>query len=168
MGQEDRLNTIVVLGRVGAPHGVNGWIHIQSYTDPAENLLHYKQWLLIEGEQHEQVVVSTRFQGGKCFAKIKGYETRESAALLKNRQIGVLRSELPTLDPGDYYWSDLVGLSVVNEHDQPLGTIEYLLETGSNDVMYVTGEKGHMIPYLKETVLAIDLEAGLMRVRWDE
>src|SRR4029077_15849724 len=36
----------VELGRLGAPYGVKGWVHVESYTDPPERLLEHREWVL--------------------------------------------------------------------------------------------------------------------------
>lgn len=169
MGQKSvvKSNPVVVMGRVGAPYGVKGWVHVQSYTQPPRNLMEYPRWLLVEGDDYRVVKPSVRWQGDHCVAKWENCETREAAAAYTNLTIGVLRSELPPLTEDDHYWADLIGLWVVTEEGHILGEVEYLFETGANDVMSVKGKKEHLIPYSKEYIVSIDLDAGLMKVRWD-
>ncbi len=172
MGQESRLregDPLVVLGKIGAPHGVKGCMHIHSYTQPVGNILRYEQWLLIQnGKQWAVKPIQARVQGKGCVAQIENVETRDDAALLTNSDIAVFRSELPILEDGEYYWTDLVGLQVLNESDQVLGKVEFLFATGANDVISVkNADKEYCIPYTDDFVLSVDLDAQIMRVRWD-
>ncbi len=171
MGQEGVLNSdIVVIGRVGAPFGVRGWVHVHSFSLPSDNILKYQTWQLhIKNQWQAMTVLEAKAQGNGFVALIKGYETRELVAKLTNSDIGIPHTALPPLEPGEYYWADLIGLTVITEEDQVLGVVEGLMETGSNDVLMVKGEKkDHLIPYIPDDyVLKIDIEAGLIRVSWD-
>ena len=161
---------MVVMGRIGAPYGLKGWVHVQSYAEPASNILSYKIWYLkIKCQWQPFEVLDARSHGKSFVAALVGYESIEKVELLKLAEIGVPRSELPALDSGEYYWSDLIGLSVVTEESVVLGQVERLIETGSNDVLVVKGEtREHLIPYiLDDYVLSVDLKASVIRVSWD-
>lgn len=171
MGQKSSLNTaIVVIGRIGAPFGVRGQFHIQSFTSPSNNILSYKTWYFKLQDNWQKVPVlkiqarSTGFIGG-----LKGIETREAAACLTHADIGIARSDLPALAEGEYYWADLIGLTVVTEKGEALGQVHSLLETGANDVLVVKGQtREYLIPYLiDDTVLKVDLASHTVNVSWD-
>ncbi len=84
--------------------------------------------------------------------------------------MAILRSQLPTLKEDEYYWSDLIGLTVINKEGVELGIVNYLIETGSNDVLVIKSSDGkeHAIPYLpKRVILNIDLEKRLIEVDWE-
>ena len=82
--------------------------------------------------------------------------------------IAIYREQLPSLPEDEYYWSDLIGLTVINQENIILGQIEYLLETGANDVMVVTGKGERLIPLVfKEIVLEVNLAQRWLRVAWD-
>lgn len=161
---------IVVMGAVGAPYGLKGWVHVQSYAEPASNILSYKTWYLKIKDQWQPVaVLKARAHTKNFVATLAGYETIEKAELLRCVEIGVPRSALPKLADGQYYWTDLIGLSVVTAEGIMLGKVEQMIETGSNDVIVVKGEtREHLIPYiLDDYVLSVDLKAHVMRVSWD-
>ncbi len=161
---------MVIIGCIGAPYGVNGWVHVQSFTEPGENILSYKTWNLYKNEQWQKVsVISARAHGKGFVATFVGCESREAAAAFNQSEIGILREELPSLEPGEYYWADLIGMKVFTKEGDLLGELQDLLETGSNDVLIVKGEKGeYLIPYIpQQYVLEIDLKLRVMRVDWD-
>lgn len=160
----------VVLGRVTGAYGVRGWVKVRSYTQPADNILRYTPWWIAQqGGQKEYPVVSGRVQGGFVVAQLAGLDVREAAMALAGSAISAPRSLLPPLPAGEYYWSDLIGLKVVNQEGVDFGTVTRLFETGANDVLVVDdGETERFIPYVFGMyVSAVDLEAGLMRVDWD-
>ena len=68
----------------------------------------------------------------------------------------------------EYYWSDLVGLTVMSSEGQAYGVIERMLETGANDVMVVQGDRERLIPFAMDQVIkSIDLGEKKMVVDWD-
>jgi 16S rRNA processing protein RimM len=99
-------------------------------------------------------------------AKLDGCDDRDAAAALRGRTIAVPRDALPGAQSGEYYWTDLIGLAVVNESAQLLGRITGILQTGANDVLVVAGERERLIPFIAAVVREIDISAGVMRVEW--
>lgn len=81
----------------------------------------------------------------------------------------MLRSELPPLEEGEFYWTDLEGLRVETVSGKPLGVVDYLFATGANDVMVVKdGKRERLIPFVRERVVTrVDLDAGVVVVDWD-
>ncbi len=164
----------LVIGKIFSVHGVRGEVKVYSFTDPIDNLLDYPSWTLRRnGEVRQVELASGRLQNKVLVAKLKGLDDREEARLLAGFEICVLRSLLPDLTDGEYYWYQLEGLKVIDQLGQLLGTVHHLLETGANDVMVVkacTGsldDRERLLPYTEQCVLAVDLAAGEMRVEWD-
>jgi 16S rRNA processing protein RimM len=164
----------LVIGKIFSVHGVRGEVKVYSFTDPIDNLLDYPSWTLRRnGEVRQVELASGRLQNKVLVAKLKGLNDREEARLLAGFEICVLRSLLPDLTDGEYYWYQLEGLKVIDQLGQSLGTVHHLLETGANDVMVVkacTGsldDRERLLPYTEQCVLAVDLAAGEMRVEWD-
>jgi 16S rRNA processing protein RimM len=159
----------VVVGRIAALYGVRGWVKVFSHTDPRDNILRYQPWLVningawqtlqhVEGRIHQQGIV----------ARLDGYEDRDAATALLGCDIAVRPGQLAALAPGEYYWSELIGLKVITTEGVELGVVEKLLETGSNDVLVVQGERERLLPYLPgSVVMEVDKTAGVMRVDWD-
>lgn len=168
-GREDG-SEIVVMGRIGAPYGLKGWAHVQSYAEPASNILSYKTWYLKIKKHWQPIkVLEARAHGKNFVAALDGYQSIEKVDLLKRAEIGVPRSELPDLAPEKYYWADLIGMTVVTEEGVILGQLERIFETGANDVLVVKGStREHLIPYvLDDYVLSVDLKTRIIRVSWD-
>ncbi|MCY1265328.1 Ribosome maturation factor RimM [compost metagenome] len=165
---------MIVLGKIVSVHGIRGEVKVYSFTDPLDNLLDYRRWTLRRGTEVRQAeLVQGRVQGNVLVAKLKGLDDREVARTYADFEILVPRSELPELDDGEYYWSQLEGLKVIDQNGQLLGTIDHMLETGANDVMVVKpcagslDERERLLPYTEQCVQAVDLAAGEMRVDWD-
>lgn len=167
---QDSEDPFVVLGRIGAPFGIHGFVHVHSFAHLPQDLLKYDPWhLKIGGQWQPFKVIEARPHGKGFVAKLGKCEDRDEAAKLTNLDIGIHREKLPDLETGDYYWVDLLGLNVLTEDGHCLGKVTELFETGSNDVLVVQGEtREHLIPYVpEEYIVSVDLNAGEMRVRWD-
>jgi 16S rRNA processing protein RimM len=163
---EDRL---LVMGRVAAPFGVKGWIHVTPYTQLPENLLHYLPWYMNRDGSWQAVdVVSGKRHGKGLVVQLRDCTDRDAAVALRGADIGVYRSQLPSVDADEYYWSDLIGMQVIANDDRVLGRLDHLFETGANDVMVVKGEQEYLVPYIEgQVVESVDLEAREIRVDWD-
>ena len=167
--ERDSQDALLVMGRIVAPYGVKGWVRVVTFTETAENLLAYSPWyLMLNGHWQEAEVQEGKLHGKGLVVRLAGCEDRDAAAGFSGKDIGVYRSQLPTPEADEYYWSDLIGLTVINQENIILGQIEYLLETGANDVMVVTGKGERLIPLVfKEIVLEVNLAQRWLRVAWD-
>lgn len=159
----------MVVGEVSGVYGVRGWLRVRSHTDPVEQILSYGPWQL-EGSGGR---CALRLEGGRVhgravLAKLAGIDDRDQARGLVGARISVAREALPELEPGEYYWNDLIGLSVVTRRGDDLGTVTGLMATGANDVLVVEGDRQRLVPFIDEdVVLSVDLEAGRIQVDWD-
>lgn len=167
----DAKSTMLV-GRISGAYGIKGWVRVNSFTEPAENVFSYSPWQLraaIDSQLMQTVEVGEGKSHGKgLVAKLNGIADRDAAESLRGLEIHVDREQVPKLETGRYYWSDLEGLRVVNGDGIELGQVDHLLDTGAQDVMVVTGNSRHLIPFsYGVTVLDVDLEAGCIRVDWE-
>lgn len=158
---------LVTVARVGAPHGVRGDLKLQIFSEA--DLSAFSRWWFMypKKEWGDAPKFDIKFKGNLSLIQVGGCNDRDIAKQYTNAEIGVLRSELPNLASGEYYWHDLEGLKVLNEKDEELGVVDHLFETGANDVIVVKGEIEHLIPYIPDVVKLVDLDAGTLRVTWD-
>ena len=162
-------NTWVTMGRFCRPHGIKGFIRVLSFTDPRENILNYPRWFIQVNNTWELVKrLDVQVTHHHVLVRIENYATRESVSNLTNLDIAVLADDRPKLDPGEYYWDDLVGMQVVDAHGAVMGIVHEMMATGSNDVMVVEGVQRQLIPYLPgDVVLDVDPVARTISVAWD-
>jgi 16S rRNA processing protein RimM len=161
--------TLINVGKISGVFGIKGWVKVFSFTEPTDNILNYSPWILKKGTDTKTVkVVTGRVQGKAIVAEIEGISDRDIAATLAGWEILVEQSQLPNVVGNEYYWFDLVGLRVENTQGSDFGVVESLMETGANDVLIVKGDRDRAIPFLQgQTIIKIDLDAGLMIVDWD-
>jgi len=157
----------VLLGRIAGVHGIKGWVKIHSFTDPREAIFDYQPWLVGESES-EITVLEGKVSGKYLLARLKDVSSRDDAEALAGQSIAIARSALPPAEEGEFYWSDLVGLTVVNQDGFKLGSIREMLATGANDVMVVSGDRERLIPFVMDIYVSqVDLDQGTVTVDWD-
>jgi 16S rRNA processing protein RimM len=167
MVSEARGGVMVLMGRVGAPFGVKGWIKVQPFTRTVDGLLgHPTWWLGREGKWGRTTVADGAVHGRLLIAKLEGCDDRHAAARLKGLDVAIARAELPINADGEYYWSDLIGLEVANREGVALGRITRLIETGASPVLVVQGIRERLIPFAQPVVVSVDVADGRLTVDW--
>jgi 16S rRNA processing protein RimM len=168
-------NSRIILGYISKAYGVKGWVRVCSYTDPSHNIFTYQPWQLLLGEAWQEV----KLRQGKCYGKgliaqLQGCDDRCQAEAYAGVTIAIANNSLPTLNEGEYYWQQLMGLDVKTNSDVKLGKVDQLLATGANDVLVVQGNarsidmKERLIPWLPDQVIThVDLLKGIIWVDWD-
>ena len=160
----------IELGRLGAPYGVRGWVHVTSYTDPPQRLLEYGPWLLrlASGERLTRRVAAGRPHAGRLVAHLEGVETREAAASLTGAAVEVERAALPPPGEREYYRADLLGLRVRNLEGVELGAVSHFVDAPAGAVMVTKAPGGaeHWVPASPPHLRRVDLAAGEILVDW--
>ncbi|NNM52327.1 MAG: ribosome maturation factor RimM [Pseudomonadales bacterium] len=168
-------STWVSVGRLTSAHGIRGMFWVYSDTSPPENVFAYQPWVLVLGDRQQGMKIKDwRAQGKGWVVSLIGIEDRNTAETWVGAQVFVPRSVLPSLEEGDYYWSDLLDKRVRLQDGRDLGYVHAMMETGANDVLVVRGDEQSMdqrerlIPWLMDSVVRhVDLAGGYMVVDWD-
>ncbi len=163
----------IIVGRIGGVYGVRGWLKIESYTRPKNNILTYSLWLIHVDSSWKEVDIEEFQQrgNGQLLVKMTGIETPEEAREYIHCELAVTQGGLPALSEGEYYWHDLIGLEVFNQDEINLGKINDIVETGANDVLVIkkSGENKAktLIPLVMDVfVKRVDLTAKTIHVDW--
>ena len=158
----------VFIGKVTGVHGIKGWLKIQSFSSPPENILNYPSWIIAnQGLEDFYLIEQGKKLNNKIIVKLEKIDDRTTAEFLINSKIQILRSDLPKLTNESYYWSDLEGLNVLNSEDNMIGKIESLIETGANDVMVINGSKNKrvLIPFvMHEIIKEVNVELNYIKI----
>lgn len=158
------------VGTIIGTHGLKGEFKVYPTTEDPNRFLDLKDVLLGDDEGEapllEVTVERVRFFKNQVIVKLKEYNDINQVEGFKGKYLLVTRENAIPLEEGEYYVKDLIGLSVVDEKDESLGTLTDVLETGANDVYVVTkeGRKDLLIPVIKDCILDVDLEKGIMTV----
>lgn len=157
------------MGRIAAPFGVKGWVKVQPFSEDPGALMDFESWRVGRGERQTHYTVEAVQDHGKTLvAKLAGIDDRDAAYALRGQEISVAKSALPPPEENEFYWSDLIGLKVVNHEGIELGTVDSLMESGANDLLVVKGTREYLIPFVAAFVGKVDLSGGTIEVEWGE
>lgn len=149
---------MIEFGRVAGSYGVRGWVRV--VVDEPALLAEQPTWWL-DGAAH--AVRETKLHSGTLLAKLDGIDSPELAKSFKGKAVSIPR---PAAGEGRYYWSDLVGLDVVNEQGVVLGVVKQMSSNGAHDVMEVAGEKTRLLPFVPAYVKQVNLQEKRIEVEW--
>jgi 16S rRNA processing protein RimM len=159
---------MIVMGRISAPFGLNGWVKVQPFTEQTDGLIQYPEWWLSCADGWDGLKIEeTAIHGDVLLVKFAGVQDRDRAATFKGREVAIPREQMPAAQEGEYYWSDLVGLDVENTQGRLLGRVERLFESGASPVLVVVGERERLLPYVENVVKGVDLDAKKLLVDWE-
>ena len=150
---------LITIGKAVKPFGVKGEIKIKPMTDFPERFKDLVRVYLVSPAGEELVcdVKSMRYVGDSPLLLLNRYDSPEKAKALNGWLVKVPEEETVPLPEGRYYWFELIGMEVVSEGGERLGTIVEIFETGSNDVYVMKyGGREVYLPATKEVIKQVD------------
>ena len=176
------------VGRVLDAWGVKGWIKVQSFASDPQALLDARRWYLLPSEDGALkrpagaasaypphiAITSSREHANLIVAQVRGVDDRTGAEALKGARVFLARGVFPKPRAGEYYWVDLIGLSVVNREGVPMGTVVGLIDIGPHSVLRLAkpeseaspdGEE-RLIPFVAAYVDDVSLPERRITVDW--
>jgi len=163
---------LVPVGKISGVFGVKGWMKIFSFTEPRHNILSYSPiYMSRKGEWIEVEVSGGRIQGKGIVMGLVNVTDPDQVLPLIGSELAIKKSQLKPTKKDEYYWSQLIGLTVINMNDETLGQVDSLLETGAHDVLLVKDTQRkteQLIPFvMEEFIQLVDLDEGIIRVDWE-
>ena len=162
----NRDDSLVCVGVISGVHGVRGQVRIKWFTEAPENLIAYSPLASADG--------ATSYKLGKAeirkdtiVAAIDGITDRNQAEALKGVELYVRSSRFEPPAEDEWFYSDLVGLSVRDGDDEDLGTLIAVQNYGAGDLLEVRfeGRKNSVfLPFDRETVTEVNIQDGFVRV----
>lgn len=176
----------VEVGRIVDAWGVKGWIKVQPFASDPQALFSSKRWFIKPPEDTSVKrpasakpaslwptllkIVQAKDHGDVVVAQAQDVEDRSGAEALRGARIFVPRSSFPTADPNEYYWVDLIGMSVVNREDEVLGSVVGLIDTGPHSVLRVQPAdpraEERLIPFVAAYVDDVNTTDRRITVDW--
>lgn len=160
-----------VIGKVVGAHGINGSMLILPLTDYPERFFAMKELVLDKPGKPRRtlkVIKITPYEGkDTLFLQAEGVTDRDQAETVKGSVITVADEERVELSEDEYWIDDIVGLAVIEEvTNRPLGRVEEIIFTGSNDVYLVRTGDGKLqpIPATGDAVKDVDVKKGVITV----
>ncbi len=166
-------DSLMKIGTLKKPYGIKGWLWVFSETENRADIFAMQPWWMKTATGFKPLtVVEWRQQGSGVVAQFSEVPDRNVAETMNGVTIWIANDSLPENADNEYYWSDLTGLSVINQMGECLGTISELFETGAHAIMAVVpsadsiDSESRMIPWHQQTIVDVDLAAGTISVDW--
>lgn len=155
------------VGIITSTHGVHGEVKVFPTTDDARRFKELKKVLLDTGKEQKLMEIEhVKFFKNMVILKFRGYDSINDIEIYKNKDLLVTRDQAVKLGPDENFIADLIGLQVVTDEGENLGSVTDVIQTGANDVYEVTTPEGKAIlfPAIKQCILKVDLEQQQMTV----
>jgi len=164
-GSPDGEPVYLTVGFLRRPHGLQGEMIMDLHTDFPERMKPGRK-LLVGQNYQPMTLTSVRPYSSGLLVKFKDVERPEHAGKFRNQWVYVQTKDAPPLPDGQIYQHQLLGFQVVDEHENLLGELVEILETGANDVYVVKNESGReiLLPAIPSVILELDPVRHLMRV----
>lgn len=159
-------DTLILMGKIAATHGIKGQLRVVPYSGMADNLLLCQSLFVrdAKGGIAQYEVTAATVHGKKLLITLQGFSGINQVLHFVGSEVLLYKEQLSEPEEGEYYWNDLIGMKVVTTDGVALGTLDSIIETGSNDVyVAVSNGREYLIPALTDTV-SIDVDAKVMTV----
>lgn len=162
---------LLEVGKIINTHGLRGEVKVVAWTDYPEVFEDIDYVYIKKKNDYERLdIKGIKYQKNNIIVRFSQINDINEAETYKNKILLAERKALGELPEGVYYIADLIGLDVVTEDGEHIGTIADVINTGSNDIYDVKreGRKNLLLPVIDEVVLRIDVERGKVTVRMME
>jgi len=175
----------IEVGRVVDAWGVKGWIKVQPFASDPQALFSSRRWFVKPPEAKDikqfgtqpaasfpslLKVTEAKEHGDVVVAQVQEVGDRNAAEALRGARLFVGRSSFPTASADEYYWVDLIGLSVVNRQGEALGAVVGLLDTGPHSVLRIQPAEPkaeeRLVPFVAAYVDDVSLSDKRITVDW--
>jgi 16S rRNA processing protein RimM len=159
---QPKLNPPVLMAEIAGPHGLKGEVKLVCYAENPDHLVDLAPLQDEKGNVYTLEYMNPhKAHYIAAFAEIAD---RTAAEKIKHRKLYIPRDRLPPLPDGEYYQTDLIGLTMVDTHHQILGEVMALQNFGAGELFHLKNDKAQefFIPHTKDVILKIDLDAGLI------
>ena len=169
----------IEVGRIADAWGIKGWFKVLSHSADPQALFSSKRWFILPSERGAKTfsgvlklaIKEAKTHSDTVVATAQGIDDRTAAEKLRGARIFVPRASFPTADKDEFYWVDLIGLTVINREGINLGDVKELLSTGPQTVLvmdYLLEGKlqERMIPFVAAFVDDVDLAKRQITVDW--
>ena len=162
MTDQDEL---VPVGKITGTHGIKGLLKVYSYSGNIHSLQTAGIAFLKgkDGTLREHVIKSVSAHAGGFILGLDDFYDINQVLSLVGSELCLKRSQLPVPDEDEYYWRDLIGLTVHTDTGIELGSLVEIFETGSNDIYVVrNGSKEYLIPAIADVISYVDIPGKKM------
>lgn len=161
------MEDLLQVGVITGTHGLKGEVKVFPTTDDKNRFLDLTDVILDTGrDQLDLKVEYVKFFKKFVFVKFEGLDDINQVEQYKRCPLLVTRENAVPLEEDEYFVTDLVGLTIMDESGITIGRLENVIETGANDVYEVLTEEGAhiLLPAIKDCILDVDMDEGIILV----
>ena len=153
--------TRLLAGEIGKPHGISGEVYVVPISDDPRR---FDPGSTLQWGDKDLVVAGSRRHGNRLLVKFEGVDTRDDAETLRG-PLFVPATEARVLEDDEFWPHDLIGGRVETTDGEAQGTVSEVTPGVAHDLLVVRTERGdRMIPLVKEIVVSVDTESGVIVV----
>lgn len=154
----------VCIASISGPHGVRGDLKLRVYLDSPSDIRHYSPIFFEDGSEFPLVKIIQSLHSS-VIVSVKTVHDRDEALRLRGENLYIKRDQLPVLEDNTYYHTDLIGLSVHNEHGKEVGKVKYVHDHGAGCILEIfdtSTYKSVLVPFQDAAVPFIDLKSHIV------
>jgi 16S rRNA processing protein RimM len=162
---------LLVVGRIGRPHGVRGEVTVEVRTDEPEQRFAVGSVLRTDPTAADPrvrvpdalTVEAVRWHQGRALVTFDGFYDRDLAEGLREVLLCVDSAEVADPDdPDEFNDHQLVGLAAVGPDGEALGEVTRIDHAPASDLLVLRRPDGRtaLVPFVKAIVPEVDLAGG--------
>ncbi|HVA15555.1 MAG TPA: ribosome maturation factor RimM [Stellaceae bacterium] len=157
-GEGASASARVCLGIITGVHGIRGWVRVKSFTAAPEAIAAYGP---LQDESGTRRFTLDLMGAGKgvLLARLAGVDDRNAAERLKGLRLYVRRADLPPPEDGEFYQTDLIGLTATLEDGSAFGTVRAVNDFGAGASIEIEDSSGKavVLPFTSAAVPVVDV-----------
>ncbi len=155
------MEDLLQVGVITGTHGLKGEVKVFPTTDDKARFMDLEDVILINGKEEIPLKVEyCKFFKQFVFVKFEGLDDINQVEQYKRCPIMVTRENAVPLEEDEYFITDLIGMTILDDSGVTIGTLKNVIETGANDVYEVSLEDGGtiLLPAIKDCILNVDMD----------
>ena len=167
---------LIQVGHITGAYGLRGGIRVTPYSTDADALLNVETWWLDKPALRPVQVRMAKQHSGDVTATLVDVTDRNVAEALKGATVQVSRADFPELSEDEYYWTDLIGMDVVNLQGETLGKVIDMMSNGPQSILRIAPAadpnapdakaEERLVPFVDQFVKTVDQQARLITLDW--
>ena len=168
------LSLFLLIAKIGKTRGLKGEFFLRSFAQNPETLFSFKKFYALSSSSMQEVHFEFMKQSNaNIIAKLKSINDIDEIKAFGQKEIFILKSELPKLEVNEAYWFELEGMKIINLEGCILGEVQEVNNFGASDVLAVKShnkqKKNLLIPFIKNRVIiSINKSENSILVDWQE
>ncbi len=152
------MSNRILIGQIVNVHGIKGAVKIKPYLNDKMTIAKLNPLTDKSGMKSFELF-GARVHGDVVIACMKGVTDRNTAETLKGVSLYADRSKLPNAGNDEYYYCDLVGLTVMQK-GEIYGTVTAVNNYGAGDILEITLTDGKVMDFsfTEGTFPVVDME----------